>query len=291
MSRNEKSALSHILQNLNWRNIRKQLQGFISLSLFTLMNLDFEGHCGKVAENISCARLSNDKLYFSFKLTWISSFNRQFFQDFSAWASIIFSHLSVKMQRDSIKKFHHAHYFHDIADSLSLYGQSSSSFQIFLFFCLFPKNSSPIFISMLPLSSRWTNCDGTATEIISHFQSSLCNIKAELTSKAYYIQRWMATTNLMHKKVGLKLGKTCFLLKIAPPWFNSTHSGLFSPIVRFYSLMLKTVCLSEERWKKKNNFAYQLQVLKSSLSTSKHCFLFNCDCVLSSRGSMQAARE
>ena len=155
-----------------------------------------------------------------------------------------------------------------------------------------PKNSSPIFISsMLPLSSRWTNCDGTATEIISHFQSSLCNIKAELTSKAYYIQRWMATTNLMHKKVGLKLGKTCFLLKIAPPWFNSTHCGLFSPIVRFYSLMLKTVCLSEERWKKKNNFAYQLQVLKSSLSTSKHCFLFNCDCVLSSRGSMQAARE
>ena len=38
----KKSALSHILRNLNWRNIRKQLQGFISLSLFTLMNPDFE---------------------------------------------------------------------------------------------------------------------------------------------------------------------------------------------------------------------------------------------------------
>ena len=289
MSQNEKIALSHILQNLNWRDIRKQLQGFISQSLFTQMNPDSEIIVQKLLKTyISCTRLSNDKLYFSFN--WLE-FPVLIFSGFSAWASIIFSHLSVKMQRDSIKKFHHAHYFHDIADSLSLYGQSSSSFQIFLFFCLFPKNSSPIFISVLPLSSRWTNCDGTATEIISHFQSSLCNIKAELTSKAYYIQRWMATTNLMHKKVGLKLGKTCFLLKIAPPWFNSTHSGLFSPIVRFYSLMLKTVCLSIERWKKKNNFAYQLQVLKSSLSTSKHCFLFNCDCVLSSRGSMQAARE
>ena len=38
----KKCVLSHILQNLNWRNIRKQLQGFISLSLFTPMNPDFE---------------------------------------------------------------------------------------------------------------------------------------------------------------------------------------------------------------------------------------------------------
>ena len=42
MSQNEKIALSHILQNLNWRDIRKQLQGFISQSLFTQMNPDFE---------------------------------------------------------------------------------------------------------------------------------------------------------------------------------------------------------------------------------------------------------
>ena len=31
----KKIALSHILRNFNWGNIRKQLQGFISQSLFT----------------------------------------------------------------------------------------------------------------------------------------------------------------------------------------------------------------------------------------------------------------
>ena len=38
----KKIALSHILRNFNWGNIRKQLQGFISQSLFTQMNPDSE---------------------------------------------------------------------------------------------------------------------------------------------------------------------------------------------------------------------------------------------------------
>ena len=79
------------------------------------------------------------KALFFFQIDLNFQFQLTIFSGFSARSSIIFFHLSVKMQRDSIKKFHHAHYFHDIADSLSLYGQSSSSFQIFLFFLPLPK--------------------------------------------------------------------------------------------------------------------------------------------------------